>query len=42
MRDTYALACYYVDLYFMKRNSIQLDDFQNLGLAALILAAKNN
>lgn len=42
MRDTYALTCYYLDLYFMNGNNVSLDDFQSLGLSAFILAAKQN
>lgn len=41
MRETLALACTYVDLYFKHQGFCPIEEFQNLAIAALILAMKN-
>lgn len=40
MRETLALACTYVDLYFKNKGFCEVKDFQNLAISALILAMK--
>ena len=39
-RETYSLFGYYLDLFFKNGGDIELDNFQNLGLACFNLAAK--
>ena len=41
-RETYCLACKYLDMFFMKGQRVQKNAFQALGLACLVLAAKVN
>ena len=41
MRDTLALACTLIDLYFKKQGVCAVEDFQILAIGCLILAMKN-
>lgn len=41
-RETYCLACKYLDMFFMKGQKVQKNAFQALGLACLVLAARVN
>ena len=40
MRDTLALACTLVDLYFLHGGFSQVEEFQSLAIGCLILAMK--
>lgn len=40
LRETCALACCLLDLYFLRGGVVAVQDFQNLAIACLILAAK--
>jgi hypothetical protein len=40
MRDTIALACTYIDLYFLRKGYCEVQDFQSMAISCLILAMK--
>jgi hypothetical protein len=39
-RETYALACKYLDLYFLNGGQIELEDYQDLVISCLVIACK--
>lgn len=40
IRDTLALACTYIDLYFQRKGVCEIEDFQSFAISCLILAMK--
>ena len=40
LRETTTLACTYIDLFFLNKGYVEIQEFQNMAIGCLILATK--